>query len=1098
MEMHSKKSFFLVLILFFISPVPAVDDTGEEEKADRIYSESTFRGLEFRSLGPALTSGRIGDLAVHPDKNGTYYAAVSSGGVWKTENSGTTWTPVFDSQGSYSIGCITMDPSNPLVLWVGTGENNSQRSVGYGDGVYKTADGGKSWVKMGLEESEHIGMIWIDPRNSSRVFVAAQGPLWSAGGERGLYLTEDGGENWDKVLSISGNTGVSEVLAEPGNPEIMYAVAYQRRRRVWTLLNGGPESGIYKSTDGGVSWRELTNGIPKGDLGRIGLAVSPARPEIVYAVIEAADDAEGFFRSQDRGETWKKQSDYVTGSPQYYQELVADPRDPSRVYALDTLLMVTEDGGKTFTRADNSSKHVDNHALWIDPDNTDYLLVGSDGGIYESWDRGKNWHFKSNLPVTQFYRVTTDNDLPFYNVYGGTQDNYSLGGPSRTTNIHGISNSDWLVTKGGDGFETQVEPDNPDILYSQSQYGHLARFDRKSGERISIQPQPGKDEVPLRWNWNSPLLISPHSSTRLYFASQKLFRSDDRGESWFSVSGDLSRNLNRNELPVMGRIWGVDSVSKNASTSFYGSIVSLAESPLSEGTLAAGTDDGLIQVTENGGESWRREELFPGVPEMTYVSDLEFSFHDPRVIYAAFDNHKSGDFKPYLLKSSDLGKTWSSISGTLPERGTVYTVIEDHLDPQLLFAGTEFGVFFTTDGGDSWIRLKGGLPTICIRELEIQRREDDLVAASFGRGIFILDDYSPLRELSREALETDALLFAPGTVPVYIQDSPLGPGPKGFQGDSYFTSPNPEYGATFTYYMKKGLQTLREERKEKEKAQRKEGKDVSYPSWEELRQEDLEEEPLVILTVTSSDNQVIRRVTGPASSGIHRVSWDLKFPSSRPLTDSASRSDSRGRSGPLAVPGEYKVTLSRYSRGEFTQLAGPVEFSTESLGTASLPADDREALLEFQQKTARLQRAVLGSVNAMEDARTRIRLIKKALMNTTGTESLELYDQAREIELKLEEIRTSLLGDSTVSSRNEPVLPGIRSRVQGIISGQISSTSAPTGTQREAYRIAAEEFGRTLENLTALIREDLAELEGRLEEINSPWTPGRIPVWDPE
>lgn len=1080
-----------------LTPVLAFQETGDKDKPDNKYSESTFQGLKFRSIGPALTSGRIGDLAVHPDKNGTFYVAVSSGGVWKTVNSGTTWSPVFDSQGSYSIGCITMDPNNPQILWAGTGENNSQRSVGYGDGVYKTLDGGKSWLNMGLKESEHIGMIWIDPRNSLRVFVAAQGPLWSAGGDRGLYLTEDGGANWVKALSISGNTGISEVLADPGDPDIMYAVAYQRRRRIWTLLNGGPESGIYKSTDGGKSWNEMTNGIPRGDMGRIGLAVSSADPSVVYAVIEAAGDAGGFFRSIDRGQTWKKQSSYVTGSPQYYQELEADPADVSRVYALDTHLMVTEDGGRTFSRVGNSSKHVDNHALWIDPDNTNYLLSGCDGGIYESWDRGDSWHFKSNLPVTQFYRVTTDNNLPFYNIYGGTQDNYSLGGPSRTTNIHGITNSDWLVTKGGDGFETQVDPDNPDIIYSQSQYGNLARFDKKSGERISIQPQPGENEGPLRWNWNSPLLISPHSGTRIYFACQKLFRSDDRGNSWKAVSGDLSRNLDRNRLSIMGKVQSIDSIAKNTSTSFYGAIVSLTESPVREGLLIAGTDDGLIQVTTDGGGNWYKRESFPGVPETTYVSDLESSFHDPDVIYASFDNHKSGDFKPYLLKSTDLGKTWASIAGNLPDRGTVYTLAEDHINPELLFAGTEFGVFFTTDGGQEWIRLKGGIPTICVRELEIQRRESDLVAATFGRGFYILDDYSPIRKLEKNALESDALLFAPEKVPVYIKDSPLGPGQKGYQGDSYYTAPNPDYGAVFTYYLKEGLKTLKMERQDSEKKLREDNRDVFYPSWEDLRKEDLEDKPLIMLTVSDPENHVIRRITTPGSAGLHRISWDLRFPSSTPAGSAASQNRGRYGSGPLAVPGPYQVTLSQYARGTFKTLAGPVSFMTEPIGTATLPAADKDALLAFQRKTARLQRAVLGAVSAMEEADNRVALIKKAIMDTPDAE-MDLFNRARELEIRLAEIRTSLMGDATVSSRNEPVLPGIRSRVQGMVSGQIASTSAPTLTQEENYRIAAGGFKKVLDELSRLIRENLAALESRLEKINAPWTPGRIPVWQPE
>jgi photosystem II stability/assembly factor-like uncharacterized protein len=792
-------------------------------------------------------------------------------------------------------------------------------------------------------------------------------------------------------------------------------------------------------------------------------------------------------------------SDYMSQSPQYYNEIIPDPVKVDRVYSMDTWMHVTEDGGETFKKVGERYKHVDNHALWIDPDNNDYLLAGCDGGIYESFDRGATWSYKSNLSVTQFYRVTADNDEPFYNVYGGTQDNNTLGGPSRTSTAHGITNSDWFVTVGGDGYETVVDPEDPDIVYSQWQYGGLVRYDRKTGETIDIKPKHEPGEPPLRFNWDSPLVLSPHSRSRLYFAAQKLFRSDDRGDSWRAVSPDLSAQIDRNTLEVMGRVWSVDAVSKNASTSFYGNIVSLSESPVVEGLIYVGTDDGLIQVTEDGGETWRRIDTFPGIPAMTYVSDIETSLHDADTVYASFDNHKMGDFKPYVLKSADRGRTWTAITGDLPERGTVYTLAEDHEKAALLFAGTEFAVFFTIDGGARWIQLEGGMPPIAVRDIDIQRRESDLVLATFGRGFYILDDYSPLRLVSRELLETEAALFPVKKAWMFIPSRPWGLPEKANMGHAFFTAPNPPFGAVFTYYLKNKIQTRKKQRREAEKKIAGEGNDVSYPSWEDLRAEAREEKPAVVLTVSDADGNVVRRLSGPVDAGFHRVAWDLRYPAAdptdlEPSTEYSPYSDDP--IGPLAAPGAYRVSLAKRVDGELTTLGEPRAFSTEILGTGSLPPPDRAALLAFQEKTGRLQRAVLGAVETVEEAQKRLDHLKQALDDTPAADPA-LADGARALERRLKDLGVSLSGDQVVAGYHEPTPLAIVSRVQDIVYGHWTTTQAPTATHRRAYEIAAEEFTDVLAKLQTLMN-DLEALEAKAEAAGAPWTPGRVPMWTPE
>lgn len=1070
--------------------------TQPAEKAE--LNADTAAGLKFRCVGPALSSGRVGDFAVHPDNRSTYYVAVASGGVWKTTNSGTTWKSVFDGEGSYSIGCITLDPSNPNVVWVGTGENNSQRSVSFGDGIYRSRDGGQSWQNMGLKESEHIGRIVVHPKDSNTVWVAAQGPLWSAGGDRGVFKTTDGGATWKRVLFISHDTGANEVHLDPRDPNTLYATAYQRRRHVWTLVDGGPESAIYKSTDGGETWRKINKGLPDVDLGRIGLAISPAKPDFVYAIVEAAEDKSGVFRSTDRGETWEKRSDYIATSPMYYNEIVADPKSADVVYSLDTFMHRTEDGGKTFKRVPNTDRHVDDHALWIDPNDTNYLLVGCDGGVYESFDRGDTWHYKHNLPVTQFYRVAVDNSTPFYYIYGGTQDNNTMGAPSRTFERAGITNDHWFVTVGGDGFVTRVDTEDPNIVYCLWQYGGLVRHDRKSGQTIDIRPREAPGQPPLRFNWDSPLIISSFDHKRLYFAANILFRSDDQGNGWKAISPDLTRQIDRNSLKVMGRVQPADAVAKHASTSFYGNIVSLCESPKDEKTLYVGTDDGLVQVTQDGGDTWQKIERFPGVPEMSYVSCLLASMHETGTVYAAFDNHKNGDFKPYLLRSPDRGKNWVNVAGDLPERNIVYSVAEDHENPQMLFAGTEFGVFVTLDGGTKWLKLKGDLPTIAIRDIAVQRRENDLALASFGRGLFILDDYSPLRSCTPETLGKDAHIFPVKPAMRYIPSSRLG-GLKGrgWMGASYFAAPNPPFGAVFTYYLKEKITSRKEKRKEAEKKALKDGKDVPLPTIDDLRAEDQEKEPQVFMVIQDGDGKTLRRIPCKRDKGIQRAAWDLRYPSARPVSLSGGPDLDPWDvipAGPLALPGQYTATLVKEVDGAVTTLAGPQTFAVVALDNATFVDPNQPDLIAFKRKLSRLQRAVQGASRVASEVDTRLQHLRKAVAETPDAEPALLTD-LRAMDLRLKGLVTKLRGDSTLGRRNEPTPTSISERVEDAVNSLWYATSPPTQTQRDAYRFAGEEFAPLLADLTKLIETDLPALEAKLEAAGAPWTPGRVPKW---
>ncbi len=1038
--MHFKTLTAAIAVLAVISTIdmsarPAA--SGQAARTERT-SADVLKGLEFRSIGPTIQTGRVQDIAIDPKSPDTWYVASAFGGLWKTTNRGTSFTPIFDSGGSFTLCCVVVDPKNSNVVWLGTGENASQRSAHFGDGVYKSTDAGKTWQRMGLEKSEHLGQILVDPRNSSVVYVAAQGPLWSAGGERGLYKTADAGATWTKVLNVSEDTGISDIVFDPKNADVIYASSYQRRRGVGQMIGGGPEGGIWKTKDAGKTWTKLKSGLPKDDVGRIALGVDAKNPTRVYALISAKMprgrgvgagggagaappgpvvppiDEQGFYRSDDSGNTWARigkvapaaagrgrganeaataeaedegeaqaepgnaqpaaaqaSADWFRGGgAAYYQEIFVDPYRADWIWSVNTNLNVSKDGGKTWETPDFEGKtgmHVDHHVVRFDPSDAKHILIGNDGGVYETYDEGQTFRFFANLPITQFYRVSTDNAKPFYHVCGGAQDNWSTCGPVASLNRWGVRTSDWYIVGGGDGFQSRSDPDDPNIVYAQSQDGNVTRLDLRTGTSRSVRPRgvpvsvgdeggpAGPPQAPIgargdappqppagppqtgrgnqgaqgppaaqaaaapqgrggrggrgggggpdadRPNWDTPYIISPHNPRRLYWASQFVYRSDDRGDNWTRISPDLTRNLKYDEIPIMGKLWPADSVAFHESTTALSNVVSLDESPLLEGLIYAGTDDGLLQVTEDGGKTWRKIDSFPGVPQYTYVSDVFASPRDSNTVFVAFNNWQRGDYKPYLVKSTDRGRTFTSITGNLPDRHDVWCVIQDHVQGNLLFAGTEFGVFVSLDGGTSWVQLKGGMPVAQARDMTVQKRENDLVVATFGRGFYVLDDYSPLRDLATpesSPLAEDAHLYSMRDVYTFSQTGLAPAGTAGIGAMSgNWTAPNPPYGAVFTYSVA-----------------------GTFADAEKL-----------VLTIADDTGKQLRRLDLDKTAGLRRVAWNLRTDAPPPAAGGAAQGvGGFGRGGPQGVPvapGRYRATLNRLNGDKLTPIGQPVGFS---------------------------------------------------------------------------------------------------------------------------------------------------------------------------
>ena len=1053
------------------------------------WLDSIITSVTFRSIGPAFMSGRVSDIAIHPNNPNIWYVAHGSSGVWKTENSGTTWKPIFEKQKVYSIGCIAVNPSNPHEIWLGTGENVGGRHVGFGDGVYKSLDDGKTWINIGLKKSEHISKIVVHPNKSKTIWVASQGPLWSKGGERGIFKSNDGGLTWKNTLSINPWTGATDLVIDPRNPDILYAATWQRHRTIAAYMGGGVGSALYKSIDGGESWKKIIQGLPNSRIGKIGLAISPQNPDVLYAALELDRRNGAVFRSSNRGENWIKMSNTVSGGtgPHYYQELYASPHHFDKIYLANVRMLVSKDGGKTFSQMNEKAKHSDNHALVFKKDDPNYRLVGTDGGLYQSFDGEKTWSFIANLPTLQYYKVAVDDQWPFYNIYGGTQDNNTHGGPSKTDNIHGIRNADWFVPLSGDGHQPAVEPKNHNILYAQWQQGNLSRVDLSSGETTYIQPQNLENQTPERYNWDAPILISSHKPNRIFFASQHLWKSEDRGDSWLKISPDLTNNVERFAEPIMEKVQSFDNAWDVYAMSTFSTITSIAESPLNQKILCVGTDDGLIQLTKDGGLTWNKIQLadIKNIPHKSYINDIKADLFDENTFYVALDNHKEGDYKPYLIKTTDGGKTWETLASDLPNKLLIWRIVQDHLNKNLFFLGTEFGLYISIDGGLHWSQMTNGIPTIPIRDLVIQKQQNDLIAASFGRGFFILDDYSFFRGIDEKVVAPAVYLNKPRDGLWYVQKKVLGYSTKGSQGEGLYQGKNPPFGVTFNYLVNKSLKTLKQKRKEKEK----ELKDQNIPflGWDYLEKEMRETPPKYSLHITNPQGEIVRKYRLKTNKGFHQITWDMKYPSFA-LVDENSKGNP---SGFLAAPGKYCGQVYEEQQDLNKKIGDSTCFMLVRINKGQLQQKKLEEITREWREVEKFNQRVNLLYHKAEDARK----ILLSCFNAYQRSSLYnegLFYKMQRAKSMLDKIDIEMKGYVAKNSVGEKNDYSLSNRIAIVNRGIWNSTYGLTLMQQECFDLAKKTCQNLEDRLKDVLNNRLLVIQKELEKLGAPKTTRQV------
>jgi photosystem II stability/assembly factor-like uncharacterized protein len=1055
--------------------------------ADQAGSVDKLKNLEFREIGPATMGGRIDDFAVLESSPNVVYVGTASGGVWKTTNNGTTWEPVFDKESVSTIGDIAIAPSDPSIVWVGTGEPNNRQSSSWGDGAYKSLDGGKTWKKMGLEATRHIGRIVIHPRNPEVVYVAALGHLWGPNPERGVYKTSDGGKSWSQALKINEDTGVSDIAIDPESPDTLYAATYERRRTPFGFNGGGPDSAIYKTTDGGATWKKLTKGLPYengGETGRIGLDIYRKNSNIVYAVVQ--HEKGGTFRSEDKGETWKKMGD-TNPRPSYYSQIRIDPNNDLRIWELGAPMFLSEDGGKTFSTQRVQKIHGDFHAMWIDPADSNHMITGSDGGIHWSYDAGKTWDFINTIAIGQFYEIGLDNEKP-YHICGGLQDNGSWCGPVQTLTRDGIANEDWQVIHGGDGFYAAIDNVEPWIVYTESQDGYIDRRDLRTDQQHSIRPEAKAGEPHYRFQWNSPVAVSAHNHTTIYYGGNYLFKSTDRGDNWTRLGGDMTTGVDRNKLQIFGKTPDKSTLSRHDGVQEYPTITTFSESPLTPNVLWVGTDDGNVQVTRDAGKTWKNVAArVPGVPRGTYVSRVVASKTGEGAALAAFDGHRSDDYNVYIFATNDYGESWKAIRNGIPESaGSVHVVREHPRSTNLLFAGMEFGLWVSWDRGANWTALKNSFPTVPVDDIEIQARENDLVLATHGRSIWVLDDMTPIEKMDANVTGSPLTFFMPRAATSWHLRNR-----RWSAGQKMFLAKNPPYGAILNYYLKEALPAEpakkdKEDKDKKDAAAEKPKEDASAVTAEK-------KEGKVKITVLDKDGKPVREFDGPGAAGVNRTNWDLRWdPPAEPTPEqqeAIAAGYGFGPRGPIAEPGEYTIKIKAGEKDAAQKVS--VEEDTRvviSLADRAARWEAISQLYAMAKTTDKDRRTIQGLQTALKTAREQWK--KDAGKSNATKIPDDIVKAADELQKRMDGVAAKFIREREGLGNAGPPLEWkpepLPNQAQELLADLDGFVAAPDGQQKEKLAELTPLVSEASAQVKKLAEEELPALNKKMNEAGIP------------